>query len=171
MTLRSQSTAWRPRWSRRQWTGITIFALLITWAGLAAPRQAAIAAGALTPGQEFGSDAAMIVTGDLNGDGALDLVTDTQVFFNDGAGQLLAGPTFPRATAVAVGDLDGDGALDLVTGDFEQSVIRLNDGRGALLAPRPFGRPDADPMAFALGDMNGDGALDIVAAVSVQGVR
>ena len=63
--------------------------------------------------------------GDVNGDGALDLVVGNsgvdELFINDGAGTFSRSLTFvsnstSTTTAVALGDVNGDGALDIVFG-------------------------------------------------------
>jgi hypothetical protein len=93
-----------------------------------------------------------VAVGDVNGDGALDLVTGNQcghkgctefgeqnvVYLNDGAGSFFPeaahtiGPALDYTYDVAVGDLNGDGALDVVVGNFrEQNGVYLNDGTGS----------------------------------------
>jgi len=116
------------------------------------------------------SNTESVAIGDLDGDGALDLVVGNYkyrnlVYLNDGAGAFSSGSPFggPDATySVALGDLDGDGALDVVVGNFlEPNSIYLNDGSGAFSTGVPFGGADRTE-SVAVGDLDGDGALDLV---------
>jgi hypothetical protein len=122
-----------------------------------------------------------VAVGDLNGDGALDIVlgnggSPSQVYLNDGAGGF---PTAldlfgSRATSsVALGDLNGDGALDIALGNSGgplgavrdnsgTSQIYLNNGTGGFATPLDLlGSGGRFTAGLALGDLNGDGALDI----------
>jgi hypothetical protein len=119
-----------------------------------------------------------LAVGDLDGDGALDVVAADQeqaavaILLGDGGGGLgpatgspfaLGGQTYPPA----LGDVDGDGALDVVAPLVGASSIAvlLGDGRGGL-APAP-GSPHrtgrARPYGIALGDLDGDRRVDVVA--------
>jgi len=122
------------------------------------------------------SQTTSVVLGDLNGDGALDIVTGNyeqpnRVYLNDGSGNFPAGgEQLPglanRLTrSIAVGDLNGDDALDIVVGDDgQQNVIYFNDGNGNFptFNVQPFGPGDSTTWSVAPGDFNADGALDIV---------
>src|SRR5829696_1080961 len=66
-----------------------------------------------------------VALGDLNGDGALDIVKgeyrQSLIFLNDGHGHFADGSLFGSANntlSVALGDLNGDGALDIVQGNY-----------------------------------------------------
>ncbi len=114
-----------------------------------------------------------VVTGDVDGDGDLDIVTGNYeqqnvVYLNDGAGNFTSARNFgtgsDKTRSVALGDMDGDGDLDIVAGnDGQQNAIYFNDGVANFTTFRTFG-PGADSTtSVAVGDMNGDGDLDIVA--------
>ena len=122
-----------------------------------------------------------LALGDVNGDGALDLIVGNsglnELFMNDGSGTFHKSLTFAGAetsttTAVALGDVDGDGALDIVfginTGTGADSIGRtellLGDGAGAFSPQSLPGGSTAGTRSVALGDVNGDGTLDIVVA-------
>ena len=117
--------------------------------------------------------------GDLDGDGALDLVVPlvigdaVAILRGDGAGGFAPAPGSPapvaiaRPYAVGLGDLDGDGALDaVVTHDDEDRITVLaGDGRGGLgeatRSPIALGRRIWRPV---LADVDGDGRADLVGA-------
>ena len=113
-----------------------------------------------------------VALGDLNGDGALDLVLGSsgqpsQVYLNNGRGGYTAtvapiNPSGNRTLSAALGDFNGDGSLDLVLcNDWENSQVYLNDGRGNFTpTANPIGGNDTH--SVALGDLDGNGTLDIL---------
>jgi hypothetical protein len=133
-----------------------------------------------------------VAVGDLNGDGALDVVFGNYgypviggsysftrgepnfVYLNDGTGNFdrpgskRSLPGDPaNTTSVALGDVNGDGSLDIVVANAGsegwQDFIYLNDGGGRFPLSRSLGSGKGTP-DLVLADMNGDGALDVVAA-------
>lgn len=111
--------------------------------------------------------------GDLDGDGAVDLVvsefrtTSVRVLLGDGDGGFGA----PSATTVpgtprdvALGDFDGDGRLDVaVTTDDANITVLRGDGRGGLTPERTF-RVIPGTYGLVSADMNGDGLADLVSS-------
>jgi subtilisin family serine protease len=85
-------------------------------------------------------------TGDLNGDGSVDVVVSTmagpEIFYNRGGSladrTVLSQPTVPRGLAVA--DMDGDGRRDIVTLG-EDSSIRIFRNTGAAFTRRSSRHP------------------------------
>ena len=108
---------------------------------------------------------------DLNGDGALDIVSTQEasnnlsLLLNDGAGAF--GPptnidvgTQPRSTDA--GDLDGDGDMDLATSNLGSSDVTLlrNDGVGGF-TPWTTVPLLAAPNFIVANDLDRDGAVDL----------
>jgi len=116
-----------------------------------------------------------VATGDLNGDGNLDLVTDSwaedrlELLFGDGKGNFTTpGVYIPVGKhpyqRVRVADLNGDGRADIVSPnlDGDNVTVLLGDGKGEFLQPpgSPFACGDS-PFSVAVGDVNGDGIPDL----------
>jgi hypothetical protein len=72
-----------------------------------------------------------LATGDVDGDGHVDLVVDAGVFRNDGTGAFrLEANGFSGALQVALADLDRDGDLDRIAAGSSGIVVSVNDGSG-----------------------------------------
>lgn len=144
------------------------------------------------PGSPFdiGSGTLALGTGDLNGDGRLDLAAPVVpasrdnrslslgVLLGDGAGGFGAAPaasftTPPEANptaafAMPLGDFDGDGRLDAAIPLSQGGLWPLRgDGTGRF-DPFPGGALTAGPTltAAAAGDLDGDGRADLLATSS-----
>jgi hypothetical protein len=110
-----------------------------------------------------------VTTGDLDGDGALDLVVSalgTKIYVSLGNGDgsfkpsvgVVAGDD-PRASVTA--DLDGDGDLDIATANVEASIsVLLNSGDGTFQPPVAYATNE-NTYELVAGDFNGDGILDL----------
>jgi hypothetical protein len=108
--------------------------------------------------------------GDLNGDGALDLVVGTEsaytVLLNDGAGGFTATETTTTPLVVRPGrlvDVDGDDHLDMLTHDDSTTVPGLSylwrgDGLGGFGEPTSLGTE----RITTVGDLDDDGHPDLV---------
>ena len=119
-----------------------------------------------------------LALGDVNGDGALDLIlanrgargtNQLHLLLNTGsafASSDISGSS-ALANALALGDVNGDGALDLVVGKSGRNELFINDGAGLFSKTLTFaGAETSTTTAVALGDMDGDGALDVVFGIN-----
>ncbi len=110
--------------------------------------------------------------GDLNGDGAVDLVVNydgedrVSVFLNDGIGQFpqrLDLATGSRPWRCSLADLDLDGDLDLLVPALASDRLEVwhNDGAGGFqkVADYPAGN---GPHDSTTADVNGDGVSDVI---------
>ena len=116
-------------------------------------------------------------TGDLDGDGDLDIVVAVFGHFqgeilwmeNDGAMHFTVHQLLDRAggTDTPIVDLDGDGDLDivaLVSQEFEEIWLFINDGAGKFERLRIFDSSNDDfgSAGIEVVDMDRDGDLDVV---------
>lgn len=108
-------------------------------------------------------------TADLNGDGALDIVSSgpgaLYVQLNLGNGSFAAGVSYSaNASCLNTGDFNGDGVIDVVATNFVGSVsILLGRGDGSFKGAVSYAT-GASPSDVTVGDFNGDGRADIATA-------
>ena len=127
--------------------------------------------------EEEGEASASVSLGDIDRDGALDIILgrgrhwplDNLILRNDGKGNFTTGKLPAKADrtySAALADLDGDGWLDLVVSNDEpdKKVIYLNDGKGNFRTAGTFGRPEWSTRYITVADLNGDGRPDIIVA-------
>jgi hypothetical protein len=111
----------------------------------------------------------MILAGDLNKDGNLDVVTansgtprGVNILMGNGDGTFKA-PSF-RAIATPqssqLRDVNGDGNLDLIVATSGLLDVLLGNGNGTFQPTKTFAASGHGSLAVA--DLNGDGMLDIV---------
>ena len=122
-------------------------------------------------------DTRSIDVGDLDDDGAPDLITGTEagqsrVYRNDGGALVPLDPINPPAPdgtrAVGLADFDADGDLDVVLGQEGGTVhLYANDGLGSFSLADSFGVRGA-LSGLSWGDFDGDGALELVVADAVS---
>jgi hypothetical protein len=112
---------------------------------------------------------------DVNGDGRLDLVSNSQVFLANATGGYqpatsLVPPSGQTSCAamdgvVAVGDVNGDGHPDIATADCQNDTVTvyLNNGDGTFQAGSSYWA-GYYPQGLAIAQVNGDTKPDIVVA-------
>jgi FG-GAP-like repeat len=115
------------------------------------------------------TNAELVAIGDEDGDGDQDLIRfgnagGFRVMWNDGLGQLTAGPITPTApvgsSQTVYRDFTGDGQRDVAYPDFATVVIRPGLGGGLFGAPITVPFP-GNVWWLATGDADGDGPDDI----------
>lgn len=128
------------------------------------------------PLEDSNDDTRALATGDIDGDGDLDLITgnagSARLFLNNGTADVpfsgVAPITLEGTTevveAVALGDVNGDGRLDLVVGTQGEDRVYVNQGAPPYFGPdrQSLNASQGNTAALALGDVNGDGRLDII---------
>jgi hypothetical protein len=124
-----------------------------------------------------------IVTGDLDGDGKLDLAVlidgysgnlSVNILRGGGDGTFQTGKNYGVGTgiglgAMAIGDFTGDGSPDLVVFSVAQGTsfigTLVNDGSGGFTGKVGCTIGSQGRVALATGDFNNDGKLDLAVAI------
>ena len=125
-------------------------------------------------------EAGSFASGDIDGDGDLDLLVagwapNTALYFNDGSGDFTEDINipFPEAsnTVTIFEDLDGDGDLDLFFSGGGNGIgafahIYLNNGSGNFTQKSNPSLPPFTDGDATIGDVDNDGDLDIIISAS-----
>ena len=125
----------------------------------------------------------LIVAGDFNGDGRLDLAAmanstgpnpEVLILLGNGDGTFRALPPLPTGGQgiawAAAGDVNKDGKLDLVVSDYYAGHVLIFPGKGdgTFQAPLTL-TANLGVAGIALGDFNGDGNPDLVVSNEPRG--
>ncbi len=120
-----------------------------------------------------------IAAGDINGDGAVDLVAGTaagqpiQIYLSDGfrdfAATAISLADNSSNEGIAVADFDANGTLDLVVanGGGQADIVYSNDGAGNFTVMATLGVTFSQDVA--VGDFDNDGNADDVVFATIQG--
>lgn len=130
-----------------------------------------------------GSSTNYLATGDLNGDGFLDIVssnynanfdpTNLSVLLGQAAGCFAPAVTYATGSSIGntmqkvlLADLNGDGKLDVVVANYgtRSVAVLLGTGTGTLGTAQvfPTGSSTGGSFGLRLADVNGDGKIDAV---------
>ena len=117
--------------------------------------------------------------GDVDGDGALDLLAGNysqtnRLYLNNGGADPFSGVTGSDISSdahdtwfIELGDVDGDGDLDMLTGNSGQTTcLYLNNGSSdpfSGVSGSDISSDTYQTMSIGLGDVDGDGDLDLLA--------
>jgi hypothetical protein len=116
-------------------------------------------------------DPRMVIVGDFNGDGKLDLATTNvdsetiSVLIGNGNGTFQTHMDYSTAAvdgciSLAAGALSDNRRLDIVAACGSAVVVLISNGNGTFKAAKAYNVP-ALAYQVALGDFNGDGKLDV----------
>lgn len=116
---------------------------------------------------------AHVATGDLDGDGKIDVVVSSDITNlvilkgrGDGHFDYVKKVAAANVGSIVTADFNGDGKLDIAATetDHDDIFLILNRGGGSFSTPKHVATTIA-PFALSAADLNGDGKLDLVATV------
>lgn len=127
---------------------------------------------ALTTTSTNTSGNGFLTTGDVNGDGILDVVTSgggaTSILIGNGNGSFQAARTSLNPAAggrIDIADINNDGFADIISGGGAILSLQLGNGSGTFGAAIS---QSVSPGYQGLSDLNGDGNLDLIFLSAVR---
>jgi hypothetical protein len=147
---------------------------LLSGAGTATTNLSGAGGWVVRSASVVGSATTRVDTGDINGDGKLDLVSTgpstKQVNLGNGDGTFQAPKPFttPGGWSAALGDFNRDGKADVVTTSRNnEAYIGWSNGDGTFTTgpTLSFGSSGFNEDIVTTGDLNGDGAADIAVSL------
>jgi uncharacterized repeat protein (TIGR01451 family) len=120
-----------------------------------------------------GTNPFVIVTGDFNGDGKLDMAvvnidsSDVSILLGNGDGTFQAAKNIAIAGGVGpivTGDFNGDHKLDLAVGSDTNATLLLGNGDGTFRSPIQI---NVDASSLLAADFNQDGKMDLLTPAGV----
>lgn len=137
----------------------------------------AIGTGTFTSAATVGTTLSLYetATGDVNGDGNLDLLSGglggAVIYLGNGDGTFTAGSTISSLPAFSpehdLKDLNNDGVLDLIAASATIIYIALGNGDGTFAEATTYATVGTIS-DLQVGDLNGDGVLDIVTGSNLR---
>jgi hypothetical protein len=115
---------------------------------------------------QFDPQPGSVVAGDFNGDGRLDLVTNSAMLVGNGDGTFQPLRPYAGGGAGLQGDFNGDGKLDILVGSADHVSLLKGNGDGTFQPPVQF-PVGSSATSLISGDFNGDGRPDLAAGGSV----
>lgn len=129
-----------------------------------------------------GIDGRTIQTGDMDGNGDIDLLVSTtfdslKIYLNSGTDlgqrfstEIVVSDSAGRANVIHTEDVDNDGDLDIVTGEFIQSrIVWYENQTTGFSGPNTITEDAPRSQDIDTEDLDGDGDLDIIATLSNPG--
>ena len=105
-------------------------------------------------------DSLTAASGDLNGDGRVDLLVENSILFGDGDGNFTAGPKLEVPGRFEITDLDDDQIQDVIAYSDGGFNVLLGLGNGRFAEPTKY--PTAGRIeSIAIADLNGDSSVDL----------